>query len=126
MFINKDIVFNFINENLCIIILGMFFNLEVNDYNFSFFKIRKRIRFLDIGVSKENLNKFVELFFCIYIFYDLFFIGLDYFNMFIEKLFLEWKLECERVKRIFEFEVFIDEKYIKLEMIKNFIESKKE
>lgn len=126
MFINKDIVSNFINENLCIITSGMLSNLEVNDYNLSFFKTRKRIRLLDTGVSKENLNKLVELSSCTHIPYDSLFIGLDYFNMFIEKLLLEWKLECERAKRILEPEVSIDEKYTKLETTKNFIESKKE
>ncbi|MBA8982891.1 putative CDP-diglyceride synthetase/phosphatidate cytidylyltransferase [Clostridium saccharobutylicum] len=100
MFINKDIISNFINENLCIITSGMLSNLEVNDYNLSFLKTRKKIRLLDTGISKENLNKLVQLSSYTHIPYDSFFIGLDYFNMFIEKILLEWKLECERAERM--------------------------
>ncbi|NOW19864.1 sensor histidine kinase [Clostridium saccharobutylicum] len=126
MFINKDIISNFINENLCIITSGMLSNLEVNDYNLSFLKTRKKIRLLDTGISKENLNKLVQLSSYTHIPYDSFFIGLDYFNMFIEKILLEWKLECERAERMLKPEVSIDEKYTKLETTKNFIENKKE
>jgi two-component system phosphate regulon sensor histidine kinase PhoR len=125
LFINKDIINNFINEKLYLVTPGWLKNWEKNIGLLSSFQASKKIRLLDTGIYKDslkNLQKFAEY---LDLPYDSYFVGLDFFRMFIEKTLLEWKLECEKRKKIPSPIIPSHRKYKELKETYKFIEKKK-
>lgn len=126
LFINKDIVSHFVNNNLYLVTSGWLKNWEKNINTLNFVKENEKIRLLDTGIYENSLEKLQELSKYLNLPCDSFFIGLDFFRMFIEKNILEWKLECETREKIFNLEISNYKKYVELKKTKRFIEKKKE
>lgn len=126
LFINKDIVSHFVNNNLYLVTSGWLKNWEKNINTLNFVKENEKIRLLDTGIYENSLEKLQELSKYLNLPCDSFFIGLDFFRMFIEKNLLEWKLECETREKIFNLEISNYKKYVELKKTKRFIEKKKE
>ena len=100
LFTNKDIISHFINENLYLVTPGWLKNWEKNSDALGFTKESKKIRLLDTGIYEGSLKKLQKFAEYVNLPYDSFFVGLDFFRMFIEKIILEWRLECEKSKKI--------------------------
>jgi len=126
LFTNKDIITHFFNENLYLVTPGMLKNSEKNSDALNFIKANKKVRFLDTGIYEGSLEKLKDLAEYVNLPYDSFFVGLDFFRMFIEKIILEWKLECEKNKTIPPQEISTYKKYEELKTSKKLIEKKKD
>jgi two-component system phosphate regulon sensor histidine kinase PhoR len=126
LFTNKDIISNFVNENLYLVTSGWLKNWKKNNDTLCLVKESKKIRLLDTGIYEGSLKKLQELAEYMNLPYDSFFVGLDFFRMFIEKIVLEWRLECERREKILNLEISNFKKYEELEKTEKFIEKKKE
>jgi two-component system phosphate regulon sensor histidine kinase PhoR len=125
LFTNKDIISHFVTENLYLVTPGILKNSQKNSDALNFIKSNKKIRLLDTGIYEGSLEKLKELAVYVNRPYDSFFVGLDFFRMFIEKIILEWKLECEKNKTIPPLEISTYKKYEELKTSKKFIEKKK-
>ena len=125
LLISKDITSHFLNENLYLITPGYLNNYEKSSDLFFLTKQKEKIRLLDTGIYDNSLEKLQELADYLDLPYDTFFVGLDFFHMFIEKHILEWKLECENRKRRFNLAIPNSKKYEELKKTKKFVEKKK-
>ena len=125
LFTNKDIIAHFFNENLYLVTPGMLKNFKKNSDALNFIKANKKIRLLDTGIYEGSLEKLKELAEYVNLPYDSFFVGLDFFRMFIEKIVLEWNLECEKNKAITNLEISTYRKYEELKITEKNIEKKK-
>ena len=125
LFVNKGIISHFLKENLYLITPGYLNNYEKSSDLFFLTKQKEKIRLLDTGIYENSLEKLQELAEYLDLPYDTFFVGLDFFHMFIEKHILEWKLECENRKRRFNLAIPNSKKYEELKKTKKFVEKKK-
>jgi two-component system phosphate regulon sensor histidine kinase PhoR len=99
LFINRDVISHFTNEKLYLVTPGLLKNWKENINVLSLAKKNNKIRLLDTGIYKDSFEKLQELAEYLNLPYDSFFVGLDFFRMFIEKILLEWKLECGKRKK---------------------------
>lgn len=125
LFINKDVITHFLNEKLYLITSGWLNNWKQSSDFLLLTKQNKKIRLLDTGMYEDSLIKLKELAEHLDLPYDSFFVGLDFFSMFIEKNILEWKLECENRKKRLTLAMPNSNKYEELKRIKKFVEWKK-
>lgn len=125
LFINKDVITNFLNEKLYLITPGWLKKWKKNSDFLSLNKQNKKIRLLDTGIYEDNSTRLQELAEYLDLPYDSFFVGLDFFSMFIEKNILEWKLECENRQKRLNLLMPNSDKYEELKKTKKFVERKK-
>jgi PAS domain S-box-containing protein len=126
LFINRDVISHFINEKLYLVTPGLLKNWKENINILSLATKNNKIRLLDTGIYKDSFEKLQKLAEYLNLPYDSFFVGLDFFRMFIEKILLEWKLECGKRKKYIQPANFNYQKYENLKKMKKFIEKKKE
>jgi len=125
LFTNKDIISHFVNEKSYLVTSGWLKNWEKNIDTLALVKGNKKIRLLDTGIYEGSLKKLQELAEYADLPYDSFFVGLDFFRMFIEKIILEWRLECEKRETKLTLATSNLRKYEELKKTGKFIEKKK-
>jgi PAS domain S-box-containing protein len=125
LFVNKHIISNFLNEKLYLVTSGYLKNLKDNTNYLNLTKEYNKIRLLDTGIYEGALEKLQELAKCLNLPYDSIFIGLDFSRMFIEKIILEWKLECETKEKLINLETPFYSQYQELKTREKIIEKKK-
>ncbi|MDR3597300.1 PAS domain-containing sensor histidine kinase [Clostridium sp.] len=125
LFVNKHIISNFLNEKLYLVTSGYLKNLKDNTNYLTLTKEYNKIRLLDTGIYEGALEKLQELAKYLNLPYDSIFIGFDFFRMFIEKIILEWKLECETKEKLINLETPFYSQYKELKTREKIIENKK-
>ena len=98
---NRDIINHFISEKAYLVTPGWLRNQEKNIEILGFANEHSKIILLDTGVCEEslkNLQKFAE---DVKLPYECIFVGVDFLRMFIEKILLQWCLECEKKENVF-------------------------
>lgn len=126
LFINKNIISNFIDEKLYLVTSGWLENWKQNINSLNFSKEYTKIRLLDTGLYEEgSLKKLQELAEYVNLPYDSIFVGLDFLRMFIEKIILEWKLEYEQKNNSLTQAISNLKKYEDLKRTEKLIEKEK-
>ncbi|OCA98921.1 sensor histidine kinase [Clostridium beijerinckii] len=125
LFINKDVVNNLLNTNSYVITSGWLKNMDKDNTSFILDKKPNKILLLDTGIYEDSTKEIQILANNLNLPYDSFFVGLDFFHMFIEKIMLDWKLELKNKKKISNIKILREEKYKKLKDTYKLIEKKK-
>ncbi|MFL0164674.1 sensor histidine kinase [Candidatus Clostridium helianthi] len=125
LFINKDVVNNLLNTNSYVITSGWLKNMDKDNISFILDKKPNKLLLLDTGIYEDSTKEIQILANNLNLPYDSFFVGLDFFHMFIEKIILDWKLELKNKKKISNIKILREEKYKKLKDTYKLIEKKK-
>ncbi|MBC2459838.1 sensor histidine kinase [Clostridium beijerinckii] len=125
LFINKDVVNNLLNTNSYVITSGWLKNIDKDNTSFILDKKPNKLLLLDTGIYEDSTKEIQILANNLNLPYDSFFVGLDFFHMFIEKIILDWKLELKNKKKISNIKILREEKYKKLKDTYKLIEKKK-
>ncbi|AJG99663.1 PAS domain-containing sensor histidine kinase [Clostridium beijerinckii] len=125
LFINKDVVNNLLNTNSYVITSGWLKNIDKDNTSFILDKKPNKLLLLDTGIYEDSTKEIQILANNLNLPYDSFFVGLDFFHMFIEKIMLDWKLELKNKKKISNIKILREEKYKKLKDTYKLIEKKK-
>lgn len=125
LFINKDVVNNLLNTNSYVITSGWLKNIDKDNISFILDKKPNKLLLLDTGIYEDSTKEIQILANNLNLPYDSFFVGLDFFHMFIEKIILDWKLELKNKKKISNIKILREEKYKKLKDTYKLIEKKK-
>ncbi|WP_026886094.1 sensor histidine kinase [Clostridium beijerinckii] len=125
LFINKDVVNNLLNTNSYVITSGWLKNMDKDNTSFILEKKTNRLLLLDTGIYEDSTKEIQILANNLNLPYDSFFVGLDFFHMFIEKIILDWKLELKNKIKISNIKILREEKYKKLKDTYKLIEKKK-
>ncbi|CUU47976.1 sensor histidine kinase [Clostridium beijerinckii] len=125
LFINKDVVNNLLNTNSYVITSGWLKNMDKDNTSVILDRKPNKLLLLDTGIYEDSIKEIQMLANNLNLPYDSFFIGLDFFHMFIEKIILDWKLELKNKKKISNIKFLREEKYKKLKDTYKLIEKKK-
>lgn len=125
LFINKDVVNNLLDTNSYVITSGWLKNMDKDNTSFILDKKPNKLLLLDTGIYEDSTKEIQILANNLNLPYDSFFVGLDFFHMFIEKIMLDWKLELKNKKKISNIKILREEKYKKLKDTYKLIEKKK-
>ncbi len=125
LFINKDVVNNLLDTNSYVITSGWLKNIDKDNTSFILDKKPNKLLLLDTGIYEDSTKEIQILANNLNLPYDSFFVGLDFFHMFIEKIMLDWKLELKNKKKISNIKILREEKYKKLKDTYKLIEKKK-
>ena len=107
LFTNKDIINKYLNQRAYLVTSGwlqnwkthighMGFNKEIATEFFREFS--KKILLLDTGVTKDSSKELVEFSDFVGLPHEKITIGLDYFQLFIEKIIYQWRLKKEKIE----------------------------
>ncbi|WP_270568040.1 sensor histidine kinase [Clostridium beijerinckii] len=125
LFINKDVINNLLNTNSYIITSGWLKNMDKDNTSVILDKKPNKLLLLDTGIYEDSTKEIQMLANNLNLPYDSFFVGLDFFHMFMEKIILDWKLELKNKKKINNIKLLREEKYKKLKDTYKLIEKKK-
>ncbi|MDG5855936.1 sensor histidine kinase [Clostridium beijerinckii] len=125
LFINKDVVNNLLNTNSYVITSGWLKNMDKDNTSVILDRKPNKLLLLDTGIYEDSIKEIQMLANNLNLPYDSFFVGLDFFHMFIEKIILDWKLELKNKKKISNIKFLREEKYKKLKDTYKLIEKKK-
>lgn len=125
LFINKDVINNLLNTNSYIITSGWLKNMDKDNTSVILDKNPNKLLLLDTGIYEDSTKEIQMLANNLNLPYDSFFVGLDFFHMFMEKIILDWKLELKNKKKINNIKLLREEKYKKLKDTYKLIEKKK-
>ncbi|NMF06354.1 sensor histidine kinase [Clostridium beijerinckii] len=125
LFINKDVINNLLNTNSYIITSGWLKNMDKDNTSVILDKKPNKLLLFDTGIYEDSTKEIQMLANNLNLPYDSFFVGLDFFHMFMEKIILDWKLELKNKKKINNIKLLREEKYKKLKDTYKLIEKKK-